>query len=302
MATQQAPVQQSLDDASATTAAQQASIRAARADVKDKLAQRAQARVRGGDPAKTIRSMLEQLRPELQRALPRHITPDRLVRVALTTIRANPRLMEASPASLMAAVMQCAQLGLEPGILGHVYLVPFRNGKTGQTEIQVVIGYKGMIELARRSGEIQTIYAHVVHERDQFEYEYGLEPKLIHRPAHGDRGKPTHAYGVARFKDGGYQFLVMSFDEIEKHRQRSKSPDEGPWDTDWEEMAKKTVIRSMFKWLPVSVEAQRAAVIDEAVTEGGRTITAYGEAVDVYDEVDALGFDAAGNGAGAGEL
>lgn len=289
-------VQQGIGDA-LPQAQEPAGIRPARSDVRDKLAQRAQQGQKPGDPAKTIRGLLEQLKPELQRALPRHITPDRLVRVALTTIRTNPRLLEASPASLMAAVMQCAQLGLEPGILGHAYLVPFRNGKTGQTEVQLVIGYKGMLDLARRSGEIQTIYAHVVYERDHFEYEYGLEPKLIHRPAQGDRGAPTHAYGVARFKDGGYQFLVMSVDEIEKHRQRSKSPNEGPWVTDWEEMAKKTVIRSMFRWLPVSVEAQKAAVIDEAVTEQGRTYTVHGEAiaVDMYDGVeDTLGLDALG--------
>lgn len=235
-------------------------------DVKNKLAERAQVPAKGQPgPAATIAQYLKKMEPEIKRALPKHLDPDRLARVALTTIRTNPALLECSIQSLMAGVMQAAQLGLEPGLLGHCYLVPFHNSKTGTKEAQFIIGYKGLIDLARRSGNIQSITAHAVHENDHFEFEYGLEEKLIHKPALTNRGAPYAYYAVAKFKDGGHQILVMSKEDIERHRKRSKAANAGPWVTDYDEMAKKTVIRAMAKYLPISVEVQKAILADESV-------------------------------------
>ncbi|MGP4061478.1 recombination protein RecT [Halobacillus sp. H74] len=213
----------------------------------------------------TIQAYLKKMGPEFERALPKHMDADRLGRIAMTTIRQNPKLLECSIPSLMGAVMQAAQLGLEPGLIGHCYLVPFYNGKMKETDVQFIIGYKGMIDLARRSGHIESIYAHTVHENDEFEYELGLHPKLIHKPSTGERGDMNFVYSVAHFKDGGYQFEVFSRNDVDKVKERSKAGKFGPWQTDYEEMAKKTVIRRMFKYLPISVEVQNQATHDETV-------------------------------------
>lgn len=202
-------------------------------------------------PEQTIRHYLQKMAPEIKRALPKHLDADRLTRIALTTIRQTPKLLDCNIQSLLAAVMQSAQLGLEPNILGQAYIIPY--GK----EAQFIIGYRGMIDLARRSGHIESIYAHPVYDQDEFDYEYGLNPKLRHKPAMGDRGKFIGAYGVAKFKDGGYHFEFMPKSEIDKRRDRSKAKNSGPWVTDYEEMACKTVIRHMFKYLPISVEIMK---------------------------------------------
>ncbi|WP_181350508.1 recombination protein RecT [Thalassobacillus sp. CUG 92003] len=227
----------------------------------------------------TIQAYLKKMGPEFERALPKHMDADRLGRIAMTTIRQNPKLLECSIPSLMGAVMQAAQLGLEPGLIGHCYLVPFWNNKMKETDVQFIIGYKGMIDLARRSGHIESIYAHTVHENDEFEYELGLHPKLVHKPSTGERGAMEFVYAVAHFKDGGYQFEVFSTNDVEKVKARSKAGSNGPWSTDYEEMAKKTVIRRMFKYLPISVEIQEQASRDNTVR---KDITE--ESQSVYDQ------------------
>jgi len=237
---------------------------------------------KSSNPANTIAAYLKKMGPEIQKALPKHMDPDRLARIALTTIRQTPQLLQAEIPSLLGAVMQAAQLGLEPGLIGHCYLLPFKNNKKGTTEVQFIIGYKGMIDLARRSGQIQNIYAHAVYSNDEFDYELGLEPKLEHKPSMDEeRGEFIGAYAVAHFKDGGYQFEFMPKSEIEKRRKRSAAANSkfSPWHTDYEEMAKKTVIRHMWKYLPISVEIQQAASQDETVR---KDITE--EAQSVYSE------------------
>lgn len=225
---------------------------------------------------KTIEEYMKQMAPAMKEALPRHMDVDRLMRLAMTTIRTTPQLREAEVSSLLGAVMQAAQLGLEPGLLGQCYLLPFKNNKKGITEVQFIIGYKGMIDLARRSGHIESIYAHAVYEKDEFEYELGLEPKLKHKPSmEADRGEFIGAYAVAHFKDGGYQFEFMPKSEIEKRKARSKSANSSysPWKTDYEEMAKKTVIRHMWKYLPISVEIQEAVSYDEGTAKSIKDVT-----------------------------
>jgi recombination protein RecT len=167
--------------------------------------------------------------------------------------------------------MKCSALGLEPGSvdgLGRAYILPFRNH--GKLTATFILGYKGMLDLARRSGELKDISARAVYEGDEFEYEFGLDEKLRHVPSTRKREKgerPTHVYMVAHFKDGGHYMDVMTADEVEAVRKRSKSKDNGPWVTDYEAMAKKSVIRRAFPYLPVSVEAQQAAAADETTPD-----------------------------------
>lgn len=211
----------------------------------------------------TISGMLDRYKDQIARALPRHMTADRLARVALTECRKTPALMRCKPESLFGAVIQAAQLGLEPGgALGHCYLIPF-----GQ-EVQFIVGYRGMIDLARRSGQIVSLEAHAVYEGDKFECAFGLESDLKHvpdweNPNRANADKLRFVYAVAKLKDGGIQFEVMSRAEVDAIRSRSKASKFGPWVTDYVAMALKTVIRRLFKYLPVSIELQVATNLDE---------------------------------------
>ena len=205
-------------------------------------------------------------------ALPKNLTAERLTRIVMTEVRKTPALLNCNQESFFGAVLQCAQLGLEPGsALGHCYLLPFGNGKArdGRPNCQLIIGYRGMIDLARRSGQIVSINAYVVHEADDFEYELGLHPDIHHKPSPlADRGPVTFVYAVAQLKGGGVQFEVMSRAEVEAVRAQSKAGKSGPWVTHWDEMARKSVVRKLFKYLPVSIEAVRAVEIDEKSDRG----------------------------------
>jgi recombination protein RecT len=245
----------------------------------------------------TIQGFLETYKGEIQRALPRHMTADRMARIALTEFRKNPALLKCEPASLFGAVIQCAQLGLEPGgALGHAYLIPFENRKKNITEVQFIVGYRGMIDLARRSGQIVSLEAHAVFEGDQFECEFGLESTLKHVPDWQNENrtkddKLKFVYAVAKLKDGGTQFEVMSRAEVIAIRGRSRAASSGPWVTDFVAMALKTVIRRLFKYLPVSVEMQQAIGLDEQVEAGisqdnGSVIDSSFSVVDESDQQD----------------
>jgi len=227
------------------------------------------ASVPAASPMNTIRDLLDRVKGQMEMAAPKHLNINRLIRVSLTAIQKTPRLMECDTKSLLGAIMQSAQLGLEPdGNLGRAYLIPYYNGKTKRYEVQFQIGYKGLLVLARRSGEIVSISAQVVHARDVFEFEYGIEEKLRHVPAGGDRGEIVAAYAVARLKGGGYQFDVMTREDVDKIRAGSKAKDDGPWATHYAEMARKTVLKRLCKYLPQAVEAQDAASLDDQVEAG----------------------------------
>ncbi len=200
-----------------------------------------------------INSVMEKYKNEIARALPKHMTADRMARVALTCLRENPKLAECEPLSFMGAILKASSLGLEPGLQGHAYLIPYRNNKKGITECNFIPGYRGLIDLARRSKEIQSIAAHVVKENDEFDYEYGLDEKLIHKPAVSDRGKTYLVYAVAKLVGGGHQFEVMDMQQIEDIRKRA--PYDNPvWKSDFDEMCRKTAVRRLVKYLPTSVE------------------------------------------------
>lgn len=212
----------------------------------------------------TLAQKIEQMKPEIARALPKHLNPERVARIAVTVMRRTPQLAECTPESFLGALMTCAQLGLEPGPLGHAYLVPYGR------EVTFIAGYRGLVDLARRSGQVESVSARVVREGDEFAYAFGLEPKLEHTPK-ADVDKPvTHVYAVIRLKDGGVDFDVMTRAEVEAVRRRSRASDNGPWKTDYAEMAKKTVLRRLLKTAPMSVEYQQAVSNDEQV----RTSTA----------------------------
>lgn len=219
--------------------------------------------------ADTIRALLEKpsVQKELGKIIPKHLPIDRLLRVFMTSIQQTPKLLDCTQKSLLACVMVCAELGLEPSnFLGQAYLVPFKN--KGVLEAQLIPGYRGYISLARRSGQVQTVSSQVVYENDHFVLQYGLEDKLEHVPAEGDRGEPKGAYVVFRYKDGSYSFDYMPKSDIEKIRSRSRAANNGPWVTDWAEMAKKTVIKRHVKLAPLSVEFQQASSLEDLAHAG----------------------------------
>ncbi len=221
--------------------------------------------VAGGKP--TMQQYIKQMEKEIAKALPSVITPERFTRIVLSALSTNPKLAECTPQSFLGAMMTAAQLGLEPNTpLGQAYLIPFWNGKTKSLECQFQLGYKGLMDLAYRSGEVKIIQAHVVYTNDEFEYSLGLDPVLKHIPAQKDRGEPTHIYSMFRTKDDGYGFAVMSMEEVREHAQKySKSYGNGPWQTNFEEMAKKTVLKRVLKYAPLKSEFVRGMSCDETI-------------------------------------
>jgi recombination protein RecT len=222
----------------------------------------------------SVAGLLEKMKGEIARCLPKHLTPERMARIAMTELRKTPKLQECDPLSFIAAIMQASQLGLEPGILGSCYLIPFNNNQTGKVECTFMPGYRGFLDLARRSGQIVSLVARAVYANDEFSYEFGLKEDLTHKPAMNERGELVAVYAVAILKDGGHQFDVMSKKDVDLIKNQSKSKNNGPWVTHYEEMAKKTVLRKLFKWLPCSVEMQKAVSLDELQEAGIQNIKA----------------------------
>lgn len=215
----------------------------------------------------SISDLIKAMGPEIKRALPSVITPERFTRMALSALNATPKLKECSQMSFLGALMNAAQLGLEPNTpLGQAYLIPFKN--KGKLECQFQIGYKGLIDMVYRNENIQTVQAQCVYENDEFEYELGLEPKLIHKPALTDRGSLILVYALWRSKNGGYGFEVMSKENIDAHARKfsqSFGSSYSPWKTNYEEMAKKTVIKKCLKYAPVKSDFVRATSNDETI-------------------------------------
>ena len=236
-------------------------------------------------PREQIAYLLKTKQGEIAKMLPKHLNAERLLKVAQIAATTTPALAKCDVSSLVGAIGQCAQMGLEPNtVLGHAYLVPF-NTKRKDAEgnerwvnsVQVIIGYKGLIDLARRSGQIVSIAAHEVCTNDKFELVYGLDEKLNHTPALGDRGEIIGFYAVAKLKDGGHCFEFMSASQINEIRDASqgyqqavkfKKQDNHPWEAHFTEMGRKTVIRRLAKYLPLSIEFQTAAALDGMAESG----------------------------------
>jgi len=220
-----------------------------------------------GMKSNDIESLFRKYRGAIAQAIPKHLTADRMIQFLTTMVSRSPELKKCTVESIIGASMQATMLGFRPITnLGECYFVPYKNRKTGKTEAQFIIGYKGYVSLARRSGQIKTIYGYAVYSNDTFEYELGLEPKLKHIPAVGDRGELIMSYAVAHFKDGGYAFEVCnkSHIAIAKKKSTAANSEYSPWKTNPESMWVKTAIRRLSKWLPLSIDEQTAILTDES--------------------------------------
>ena len=213
----------------------------------------------------TMQDYIKKMQGEIAKALPSVLTPERFTRITLSALSTNAKLAQTTPKSFLGAMMTSAQLGMEPNTpLGQAYLIPYKNH--GVLECQFQLGYKGLIDLAYRSGQVSTIQAQTVYANDEFEYELGLEPKLRHVPAKTNRGEPVFFYAVFRTKDGGYGYEVMSIDDVRTHAKKySKAYGNGPWQTNFEEMAKKTVLKKALKYAPLKTEFVRGLSADETI-------------------------------------
>lgn len=218
-------------------------------------------------PAATLRGILtsDEMKRQFAAALPEHLTPDRFVRVAVTALTRTPKLAECSQASFFKCLLDLSAMGIEPdGRRAH--LIPY-----GQ-ECTLILDYKGIIELIRRSGDVTSIRAETVCENDSFSWRNGeIQHEVNWRE---DRGQVQAAYAVATLKSGETQSAVMTKAEIEGIRNRSKAGNAGPWKTDWSEMAKKTVVRRFSKMLPLSAEImEHVSKDDNLITERNVTPT-----------------------------
>ena len=210
--------------------------------------------------------------------LPKHVSPERFARSIVLAAARSPALLTADKPSLFLAAQQAAQLGLDcSGTLGSAYLIPY-SGK-----VTLVIGYRGLIDLARRSKEIVSIQAQVVHESDKFNVTLGTEPSIVHVPNFTveDRGPVIAAYAVAELVGGGRQFEVMTRGQLDAIKRRSKASGSGPWVTDTEEMQRKTVLRRLAKWLPLSPEMADALIADSGDVDGTDSSAAIAAATDI---------------------
>ena len=214
------------------------------------------------NPVSEMHGLMQQYKSQIETALPKHVTPERLMRICLTEYRRVPKLQQCDKVSFLAAVVTAASLGLEPGsALGQCYLIPYNQ----TCEFQ--IGYRGMIDIARRSGNIVSLTARAVYEGDDFRVICGTEDRIEHEPRFKSTDL-THVYAVAKLVGGGVQFDVMSRAQVEAIRARhSKAAKGSAWTDSFDEMAKKTVVRRLFKLLPASVEL--ASALD---AEDNRTI------------------------------
>jgi len=227
-----------------------------------------------------------QVKRTLQDALPAWLSADRLLRIVFTQSMKNPQILDCTKESLLSAIMNCAQLGLEP-LLGRAYLIPYKNSKNMNgrwvkvLECQFQPGYQGLVDLARRSGMVKDVFATPVYENDLFDIEYGTNRHITHKPHLGpDPGKPIGAYTVWELKDGTKAFEFMPLHEIYKRRARSqayqyaeknpndKNAQESPWIQWPEEMMRKTVVKHFSKLMPASVEFMQAIELDDAAELG----------------------------------
>jgi recombination protein RecT len=214
----------------------------------------------------SLRGLLEKAAPRLAEVAPKHLKVERMTRLLLAATMRNPKILQCTPDSVLQFAMKCSETGLEPIGAGGAWPVPYENRKAGTVELQFIPDYRGLINVAKMAGCIKDAYAEVVKENDEFYYELGLEPKLTHRPARGNRGKLESAYCIIVLPDDTKRFVVMDADEIAAIRGRSKTGHFGPWQTDEGEMWKKTLVRRAMKpfsgaapELSAAIEADNAA-------------------------------------------
>lgn len=204
----------------------------------------------------SIAAFIHQMQPEIERALPRHMDADRMARLLLTAVRQTPKLAQCDPQSFAGAVLTASALGLEPNLSGEAYLIPYGR------ECQLVLGYQGLVKLFWQHPLAAHIDAQAVYANDEFDYAYGLDPFLRHKPAVGERGDVVAYYGVAALKTGAKTFVVLSPDEVKALRQGKVGPS-GKIADPMRWMERKTVLRQLFKTLPRSTDLNHALASDE---------------------------------------
>jgi recombination protein RecT len=211
-------------------------------------------------PKRSIKDLLQgpELKAAIAAAIPKHLTAERFIRTALTATMRTPKLLECTPESLFQCLLDLSAYGLEPdGRRAH--LIPYGNKCT------LILDYKGLVELVRRSGDVSYIHADVVYAGDEWSFAFGSKAHLTHSPNMARSGdeKAIAYYSFVKLKDGSEDFMVMSPMQVEKIRKRSKSGTSGPWVTDYDEMGKKTAFRNHSKWLPLSSEVRSAIEHDD---------------------------------------
>ncbi len=212
---------------------------------------------------KKAHHLIASWKNQIAAALPAHITADRMARLVMIAIEKNPKLMDCTQTSLVGSIMQASQLGLEiGGHRGQAHLIPYEDSKSGKLICQFIPGYLGLVDIARRSGQVSTIMAACAYANEELDYERGLNERLIHKPKLTNRGPLVAAYAVCLLRDGRKQWDLMTKDEIEHCRKSSKAR-KGPWFDNYDEMCKKTVLRRLCKLLPFSVEVQRDIELTE---------------------------------------
>ncbi len=206
---------------------------------------------------------------------PKHLSPERVVQVAATMVYRTPGLQKCDPNSILSAVIQAAELGLDISpAMGEAYLIPRWNAKAGVTECQFQPGYKGLIKLARQSGQIALIQARLVREGERFEYRYTPDLEFLHEPIISGDAPVVAVYAYAKLASGDTVIEVMTAEEVEAIRNRAQAGKSGPWVTDWNEMAKKTVLKRICKSLPRSLDLARAIEIDDGDYATGTVVSA----------------------------
>jgi recombination protein RecT len=212
----------------------------------------------------TITGMLKDARfvSKIQQSCAKHMTADKVAGIAMGAVRKNPKLQKCDPVTLFGAVLEIAQMGLEIGPRG-CYILPFENRKRGTVDVTVIPSYQGLLKLALQSDQVLAVYATEVCAHDDFDYSLGLDTTLVHRPKMSGRGNLVGAYAVATLAGGIKQFEVMDLDAIDAIMKRSKSSNNGPWQTDKAMMARKTVIKRLLKVLDSSSELDRAIAVDD---------------------------------------
>ena len=218
----------------------------------------------------TLQDYVQRMSKQIAVALPANLTPERFQRIVLTAISSNPKLQECTPQSFLGAMMTAAQMGVECNTpIGQAWLIPRWNSKSQKNECTFQLGYKGLIDLAYRSGEVVNIGAHTVYQNDKFHVTLGLNANIEHDPVLTDRGEPIAFYAYYKTRSGAYGFEFMSYDDARAHAKKfSEAVKKGwssPWDTNFEEMAKKTVLKKALKYAPLSTEVASKIEMDNTV-------------------------------------
>ena len=264
-------------------------------DLKKTLTEKAEVNVAVEKRSNNFQELLRSMSGEIAKALPSHLTPERMIRVALSAYSSNLKLQQCDPMSIIGAILLSSQLGLEiNNDLGQAYLIPYKNNKTGKMEAKFQRGYRGELTLAYRTKQYKLISAYKVYKNDVFEYALGLNQKLEHKPADSQEGEPTHYYAIYKTISGGEAFFVMSREAATKHAKRfseSYRKGFGPWVSDFDSMAMKTCLKQLLNYAPKTIEyelqyAQDDVVKREIATDSETSMFSVPNVIDYESEIE----------------